>query len=265
MKFATILCLASTLAAGSARAADAVPATPEAAAFAKQYQSYDEGLRQKYLQIVETNKDAIIEVEIVWKMKISYQGQQQEQEQKVRLNATVISEKGVIVMSLSNTDPAQMAQVGGIPANMRNQVKIESDVQDVKIITNDGREIPAKVALKDTDLDIMYIMPKEAGKEKLPFIKLAKGSKIEVMKSCLSFTRHNQSVGRAIVYSMGYVAGEIKTPRRCFMAQAPAPAMPAFNEDGEGLGLFLRPSGLPGLMLVPAKDILSSMEQLEDN
>jgi S1-C subfamily serine protease len=265
MKFATILCLASTLATGSAMAADAVPATPETAGFAKQYQTYDEALRQKYLKVVDANKDAVVEVEIVWKMKISVQGQQQEQEQKVRLNATVIGEKGVIAMSISNTDPAQMAQLSGVPANMRGQVKIEADVQEVKIITNDGREIPAKVALKDTDLDIMYIMPKEAGKEKLPFIKLAKDSKIEALKSCFSFTRHNQSVGRAIVYSMGYIASEIKTPRRCFIAQAPAPAMPAFNEDGEGLGLFLKPTGLPSLMLVPAKDILASMAQLEDN
>ncbi len=261
MKFANILCIASILAAGSALAADPVPAMPDAA-FAKLYQNYDEALRQKYLKTVDANKDAIIEVEIVWKMKISAQGQQQEQEQKIRLNATVLSEKGVIAMSLSNTDPAHLAQISGLP---RNQVKIESDVQDAKIITNDGREIPAKVALKDTDLDIMYIVPKETGKEKFSFIKLTKDSKIEVMKPCLSFTRHNQSVGRALVYSQGYIAGEIKTPRRCFMAQAPAPAMPAFNEDGEGLGLFLKPTGLPSLMLVPAKDILSSMEQLEDN
>ena len=57
MKFTTILCLASTLAAGSALAADPIPVTTEAAAFTKQYQTYDEALRQKYLKTVETNKD----------------------------------------------------------------------------------------------------------------------------------------------------------------------------------------------------------------
>ena len=262
MHFRHLLSAAAIVFASQAFAQEAKPADAE---FAGKYEAYDESQRQKFLQILQANKDAVIEVEIVWNIKVSVQGQQQQQqEQKIRLNGLVVNDAGVAVMSLSHSDPAQIASVGGIPANMRGQVKVEADVKDVKIITNEAQEIAATVALKDTDLDLMFIVPKAPGKVKLPFVKLAGGSKIELLKSFFSFTRLGQSVGRAVIIQPGLISGEITTPRRCFAANAIGPAMPAFNENGEALGLFLKPAGVPMLALVPAQQILESMKQLSE-
>lgn len=255
MRIAPLLLCTSFLAFTSARAADD---------FAAQSAAHDETMRQKYIAMVEANKEAIVEVEIAWSIKVDVSGKNQDtKEQKIRVNGTVVAENGTVILSLAHSDPTSMIlNSGQIPPEMRSQIKIDSSVQSVKIIKADGSEVPAKVKLKDPDLGTMYIVPDKA--EKVPFIKIDPANKPELLKSFISFTRLSQQMGRAPYYSLGYVAAGLEKPRRCFMAGGAGAAMPAFDDDGKCIGLFLKPNGLRDLVLVAPKEIADSLAQLAD-
>jgi S1-C subfamily serine protease len=48
------------------------------------------------------------------------------------------------------------------PAFAAAQVKLETELTDVKIRLPDGTEVPAKVALRDSDLDLLFVRPATA-------------------------------------------------------------------------------------------------------
>ncbi len=218
--------------------------------------------KAKILQIMEKNKDAIIVVEFV--INLTVQGQSREQ--KIRLNGTAINEAGLAIVSNSMTDVAatMRRRLGARGA----QLAIESSVLDVKIILNDGTEIPAKIALKDDDLDLMFVRPKKKKEgRKFTFITLDKECKPGMLDSVLTIARMDMSTNRAPLVNAGMVRGIIKKPRTYYVVNPVGLGLPAFDKNGRCFGLYLRRKGRGGVpmgraLVLPAEDILEIVAQV---
>ena len=66
----------------------------------------------------------------------------------------------------------------------RGRSKVDIDTTDVKLLLEDGREIPARFVLRDHDLDLAFVLP-GASDLKLPYISLdrTKGPSRSTMSS----------------------------------------------------------------------------------
>jgi len=96
-------------------------------------------------------------------------------EERLQTGATLIDASGLAVVSLASLEPGNLVadlmagQMGsaGMP-DMKLDVK--SDTTDLRLRLADGRELPAKVVLRDNDLDLAFVKPVEALPAPVAFI-----------------------------------------------------------------------------------------------
>src|SRR6516225_6723735 len=112
-------------------------------------------LSEKGREVFKKNSHSVVTVQIVVKSKFSMGGMGgQANESRQDVTGTLIDVSGLTVLSLAATDPAQMMQ--NVFAGMSDddsKYHLETELSDVKILMEDGSEIPAEVVLRDKDLD----------------------------------------------------------------------------------------------------------------
>src|SRR5438270_3597457 len=111
-------------------------------------------LADKGRAIFKMHQHTVVTVELVLKSKMSIGGRGGEaNESRQDVTGTVVDPSGLTVLSLSATDPGQMLQTimaGG--SDEESKFKMETELSDVKILLDDGTELPAEVVLRDRDL-----------------------------------------------------------------------------------------------------------------
>src|SRR5215471_3306013 len=119
-------------------------------------------IAEKGRAILAKNQHAVVTVQLVLKSKFSVPGAGgQTTESRSDATGTVIDPSGLTVLSLTATDPGTMIQnmMGGM-GEEDMKFKMETELSDLKILLDDGTEIPAEVVLRDKDLDLAFIRPK---------------------------------------------------------------------------------------------------------
>lgn len=214
-------------------------------------------------EITKKYKEAIVAVRIVLKVEVSVRGQSQpEQENTFEINGTAVDPSGLTIISYSYTNPEINTQ--------RNPgVTIDFSVTSIKIVLNDGKELPASIVLKDEDLDIAFVRPDEKGLN-LPCVKLVKTPAPKVLDEIVTISRLDFSTGRELVVEAGPIMAIITKPRTYYLGGLlMEEGLPAFNLKGECLGINLVRRGqsggdrVPGAIFTRLATILPSEEITE--
>jgi len=240
-------------------------------------------LADKGRAIFKKNQHAVVTVQIVLKNKISMSGMGgQSSEARQDVTGTVLDSSGLTVLSLSATDPGQLLQnlMGG--ADDESRVKVETELSDVKILLDDGTELPAEVVLRDKDLDLAFIRPKARPATPMDFLDMSRAGKAELLEQVLSLNRLGNAAGRAYAASVERISAIIQKPRLFYVPETSATmtslGAPAFTLDGKPLGIFVlralksRSSGGSGMLgmqqdslaaiILPADDLLKAAKQV---
>jgi S1-C subfamily serine protease len=205
-------------------------------------------------KLVEKHKDAVVLVEVVVKLKISAGGQSQDREQKLEANGTVITPEGLTVVSNASVDPTA--------AYSRFGAKVDVSTSSVKIVTADGTEHEAELALTDKDLDLAFIKPK--GQVKLPCVELKKAAEPALLDTMVAIMRLGRKANREPGVALSEVLSIIKKPRVRYVPSGQIfQGCPVFNAAGELLGLALmQTDGAAGVTVLPCDDILEASKQV---
>lgn len=214
--------------------------------------------KEAALAVLTQNQEALVQVEIILHLTISMAGQQtRNQEQKFMIPGTTINAQGLTVISASGIDISRQ-----VPAN----IKVDSQILGAKIIQNDGTEISARVALKDEDLDLVFVVPEKPGAA-YAFVTLDRAAEAKPLDEILALGRMDMSANRTPLLQVGLLAGIIEKPRRYYVGPPVAPGNPAFTTEGKCLGLFLRRRGNGGVptdvVILPAADVLDAAAQVK--
>ena len=150
---------------------------------------------------------------------------------------------GLTVLALSTTDPTSLIEnmMSGM-GEMASQFKVDSDIADVKILLEDGTEIPAKVVLRDKDLDLAYVRPLEAPGAPLPVIDLAGSAEPAILDPVITLNRLGKVAGRTCAVSIERIQAIIRKPR-IFYVPGNDPThsgagSPVFTTDGKVVGMI---------------------------
>ena len=113
--------------------------------------------------LVKKWQEAVVNVRVVLKMRMSMGGREmQASDDPVDTVGTVIDPSGLTVLSLGSLNPGGMmsklmGSMGG--GGGQPSVEITTEPTDVKIRLSNGRELPAKIVLRDEDLDLAFLRP----------------------------------------------------------------------------------------------------------
>src|SRR6266850_391599 len=126
---------------------------------------------EKAREVFKRQQKAVVTVQIVLKATYTSSGRTSPaSETKREITGTVVDPSGLTVLSLSECDPAETYQM------MMNDsgTRMETEVTDVKVLQDDGTEIPAEIVLRDRDLDLAFLRPKTKPASPMPAVDLSK-------------------------------------------------------------------------------------------
>lgn len=193
-------------------------------------------------------------------------------ERKMEGLATIISEEGLAVISLSGIDPGSFYRTGFD----------EVSVKDIKMVLADNTEIPSKIVLRDPELDLAFIKPLEPLDQKLTFVPLSEHTTPEMFDQVVILSRLGSAVGNVPSVSIARIQAVIEKPRTMFMPDpftglVSGMGTPVFSLDGHIIGIlllkFTRGSddysgdlgGISSLgllpVILPAQEILDVMDK----
>ena len=233
-------------------------------------------------EIFKKNQRAVVTVQVVVKMKFSLPGAGgQANESKQDVTGTVVDPSGLTVLALSSCEPGDMIQ--SMMAGMSDEdmkFKMETELSDVKLLLDDGTELPADIVLRDKDLDLAFVRPVTKPASPMMALDLSKSATAQVLDQVITLNRLGKAAGRAYAASVERISAVVQKPRLFYVPGSEMTSTtlgsPAFSLDGNVLGVFVmrsvsqkgggigmfnfRPQGLTTIIL-PAADILKAARQ----
>jgi hypothetical protein len=197
-------------------------------------------IKQAARKAAETQADAIVSLKCSIKISVSMGGQEMNNEdQQLEVAGTVIDASGLTVLSEGAIDPTSM-----LGDQLEAQgLTVKTTVGEVKLVLKDGKEIPARIVLRDKDLDLAFAAPEEKGL-KLPFVSMEKGATAAALDDIFILGRLGRSLDRAPSISLSTIAAVVKKPRTFYVTNASnalaSTGCPAFDAAGKPLGIFLQ-------------------------
>jgi S1-C subfamily serine protease len=235
--------------------------------------------------VVTKWQEAVVNVRVVLKMRMSMSGREmQASDDPVDTVGTVIDPSGLTVLSLGTLNPGAMmsklmGQNGGSSSG-EPSVEITSEPTDVKIRLSSGRELPAKIVLRDEDLDLAFLRPTTPPDKPLVAVNLSDAAKPALLDQVLVLTRLGRVGGWTAGASLTDISAIIEKPRTFYVLNGnmSGMGMPAFTTSGRVVGLLtLRQieAGRAGLasmiggaesmgmlgVILPAADVLEIAKQ----
>ena len=192
--------------------------------------------------VVKKWQSAIVNVRIVLKMRMSMGGREmQASDDPVDAVGTVIDPSGLTVLSLGALNPgALMSKIMSGNSGSEPQVEITSEPTDVKIRLSDGTELPARIVLRDEDLDLAFLRPTRKPERPLVSIDLNQSAKPALLDQVLVLTRLGRVGGWSAGASLHDVGAIIEKPRTFYVLAGTTSSMgtPAFMTNGRIVGLL---------------------------
>lgn len=242
-----------------------------------------QGDRAAAREIVKKWQDAIVNVRVVLKMRMSMGGREmQSMDDSVETVGTVIDPAGLTVLSLGSLNPGAMMNrlMGGVSGS-QDRIDFGSEPTDVKIRLPDGRELAARIVLRDEDLDLAFLRPTVKPDKPLVAIDLKDAGTPAMLDAVVVLSRLGRVGGWAPAASLQSIGAIIERPRTFFVIDPGADGdmgTPAFMPSGKVVGLltmrsvqagrtgmFSMMSGSEGLgllpVILPAADVLEIAAQ----
>lgn len=186
--------------------------------------------------LVEKASASAVRVRLVSELKMDMRGQNVEREQKSEINGTIIDPSGLTIVSATALNPSS------IISRMLRGAKVEMSVKETALILADGTEVPAEVVLKDTELDIAFVRPKEGGKS-YPAVALKPlAHPAQVLDDVFAVGRLGKNANRVNFVDAGKVRAYVKGPRPyyiCSREVTDSTGCVVYAADGQPLGVAL--------------------------
>jgi hypothetical protein len=198
-------------------------------------------LKSTALSTLQKVQKAIVTV----KVQANIKTRGDEQEQNVEVTGTIIDPSGLTVVSEQSINPAAMLAsfMSAYSKREMSELKLESHITECSIVLDDGTEVPADVVLKDEDLDLAFIKPKEAS-DKFVYVPIKVREKPpQLLDDFFVIGRLGKSENRAIQLNTGMILSIVKGPRTVYVCDQEVSGnslgSPAFDSDGSAIGVFV--------------------------
>ena len=166
--------------------------------------------------------DAVITVLGTLKARMSQAGRDRPApDQAVQASATVLDGTGLTVVALSTVDPGSILAKN--PAFSAAKMNLETELTDVKLRLADGTEVPAKIVLRDSDLDLLFVRPAAAPAKPIPSVE-AMSSPFNAVDAIVLVRRAQEVADWKPAASIATIEVAVEKPRRFYLLSTAATA-----------------------------------------
>jgi hypothetical protein len=186
--------------------------------------------------VAEKTSACAVRVRVVSELKMDMRGQNVEREQKSEIDGTVIDPCGLTLVSATALNPSSLL------SRMMRGMKVEMNVKETTLILADGTEVAAEVVLKDTELDMAFIRPKEGGKTYAAVSLKPHTTPPQPLDDVFVVGRLGKNANRTPFIDAGKIRSCVKGPRPyyiCSREVSDTSGCVVYTIDGEPLGVVL--------------------------
>jgi hypothetical protein len=242
-------------------------------------------------KLLKGSANAVVGLTAIAKLQIKASGAGSvEKELKLDCTSLVIDPSGLSVTSLTNLNPQNA--LPRMRAQGKNgeatELSFECELRGIKMRLPDGSEVPARVVLKDDDLDLAFLAPNEplsdANKKKLAVVAVEAGKAAEALDAIIQLGRTGKDFNYAPAVQTARISAVLTKPRTYYLGATGGLGSPVFSEQGKLIGLVTRfvsaekeaggdalstalhgaQSGGAVRVIVPAADIAKLVDQAKD-
>lgn len=221
-------------------------------------------------KLLKDRPDCVTWVSATVKVEINTGGRSYPpREEKLEALGTILTDEGLVALSLTKVDPT-----ASILSRMRSPGStVNVNYSEVNVLMPDGSEVPARLILKDSDLDLAFLLPltgKNEGGEEVTFQSVpdaASSARVEPLDEVVTFGKLSRNLYRQSSLLPGRVNAVIRKPRDYYVIDRSIPGSPVFDDAGKWLGVcvYKMASGRPTtLVTLPASDVLEIAEQAKE-
>jgi hypothetical protein len=206
-------------------------------------QSADE--RTAMREVLARRSDAVVTVLATLKARMSQAGRDRPApDQAVQASAIVLDGTGLTVMALSTIDPGNLMAKN--PAIVAARMSLDTELSDVKMRLADGGEVPAKIVLRDSDLDLLFVRPATPPEKPLAAVDLGTPT-FAAIDPVVMLRRLAEAANWKAAAGFGVIQVVVEKPRRFYMLETAAPSnglgAAVFNLKGEFGGIVVLRQG----------------------
>ena len=208
------------------------------------------GLAAKY-------KPSLVTLSLV--VKLSAGGYEDQSEMEAE--GVLIDGSGLVVTTNNAVDP-----MAAYSDESRGGASLSSRVTSVKILLHNGTEIPAKVVLRDKDLNLAFVRPLRKPSVRLSAVSFQKGMSAQIGDPLYIIGRLGKTGNRSLEVTSVRIVSVMDRPRRLYVLdpfKGFYAGNVAFNEKGQVLGILTlrfpigkarnNDNSLP--VIIPARDV----------
>ncbi len=189
--------------------------------------------------VFDKYQKAVVTIQLVLRVKFSSPEMgSDEKEAKDEVVGMIIDPSGLAVASLNRTDPSMMYE----NMMMGSDANIEVNVQSAKYLLDDGKEIEARVVLRDKDLDLAFLKPVTAPETPMTAVDLSQAAMPKILDPIVGLVRLGKVAGRVCSATMDRVQAVIEKPRTLYVPCGPVGmtdmGSPVFSLDGKAIGMM---------------------------
>jgi hypothetical protein len=189
-------------------------------------------------EALAAHRAAIVTVRLTLKQRFIADGRERNtSESQIEIAGTLLTPEGLTVVSDVASNPAAMAT--SAPGS---STRLDSETGAVALVLPDGREVPARFVLRDSDLDLAFLVPREPVSA-LPRVELVEAPAPRPLDELIFLFPLSKSLNREIAVSIEEVRGVIEKPRTFVVADSfvglQSLGCPAFDSEGRPIGLVV--------------------------
>jgi S1-C subfamily serine protease len=204
--------------------------------------------------LMTKRSDAVVTLRATVKMRgLPGPGGSEAMEDTVQVNAVVLDGSGLAVTSLSQLDPSDMLRrmFGSMPDMPK--MEISTGQSNIRYRLADGTEVPARIVLRDRDLDLVFLRPVSAPASPMTAVDVAAPGKAQAADLVFVLQRFGEMTGWRPGVTFGSVQAVVEKPRTLYIVAAPSVTggglgSAVFDANGKFLGIMVIRSVSTGRM-----------------
>ena len=182
------------------------------------FQTWAKKPEATWRKLLKDHANCVTWVSVTVRLELSAGGRSiPPQEQKLEALGTIIAEDGLTVLSLNKVDPT-----ANILSRLRTPgASVNVNYTEVMLLMQDGTEVPAKLLLKDVDLDLAFVLPIKERQEEYNDVvfsqvpqKVSKENQPIILDEVVSIGKLKQTLYRQSTLRRGWVNAVIEKPRK---------------------------------------------------
>ena len=189
--------------------------------------------------LLASKADAVVVIRATVSMTVTAGDQpSQTQDRALETLGTVVDPSGLVVVAAASIDPGAFADGRTVqtPAGPM-RLAVVSEVKEAFLVLADGTELPAKVVLKDKDLNLALLAPVTKAAQPLVGVDTSTAGELKVADEVVVLGRMGKGLERAPRVDVDSVCAAISKPRPLAVIHLPYPGCPVFDLEGRFAGL----------------------------